>query len=165
MANHIAYISVGSNIGNKLENCRKGVDVLISSGSAEILEQSPIYKTDPVDYANQDWFVNYAVKMQTHLDPFQLLNNLSAIQRQAGRKKDNIRFGPRVLDMDIIFFDDLVIHSKTLTIPHPRMHKRRFVLKPICDIDPDIIHPILKKSIQYLLDSLDDPGQGVEPFL
>ena len=69
-----------------------------------------------------------------------------------------------MLDMDIIFYDDLVVDSKTLTIPHPRMHKRRFVLKPICDIDPDIPHPILKKSMQYLLDSLDDPGQGVEPY-
>jgi 2-amino-4-hydroxy-6-hydroxymethyldihydropteridine diphosphokinase len=164
-ANHIAYISVGSNIGNKLENCRNGVDALISSGSAEILEHSRIYKTDPVDYADQDWFINYAVKIQTVLDPLQLLNTLSTIQRQAGRIRNKIRFGPRVLDMDIILYDDLVIHSNKLTIPHPRMHKRRFVLRPICDIDPDIIHPILNKSMQFLLNGLDDQGQGVEPYL
>lgn len=165
MANHIAYISVGSNIGNKLENCQKGVAALISSGSTEILKHSRIYKTDPVDYTDQDWFINYAVKIQTVLDPFQLLSTLNAIQRRAGRIVDEIRFGPRVLDMDIILYDDLVIHSAKLVIPHPRMHKRRFVLKPICDIDAEIIHPILKKSMQYLLDSLNDNGQGVEPYL
>jgi 2-amino-4-hydroxy-6-hydroxymethyldihydropteridine diphosphokinase len=165
MANHIAYISVGSNIGNKLENCQKGLAALISSGSTEILQYSRIYKTDPVDYTDQDWFINYVVKIQTVLEPFQLLGTLTAIQRRAGRMVDEIRFGPRVLDMDIILYDDLVIHSANLIIPHPRMHKRRFVLKPICDIDPEITHPILKKSMQYLLDSLNDNGQGVEPYL
>ncbi len=165
MANHIAYISVGSNIGNKLENCQKGVAALISSGSTEILKRSQIYKTDPVDYTDQDWFINYVVTIQTVLDPFQLLSTLNAIQHRAGRIVDKIRFGPRVLDMDIILYDDLVIHSAKLIIPHPRMHKRRFVLKPICDIDPGIMHPILKKSMQYLLDSLNDNGQGVEPYL
>ena len=165
MANHIAYISVGSNIGDKLENCQKGVTALISSGSAQVLKHSRIYKTDPVDYTAQDWFINYAVKIRTVLDPFQLLSKLNSIQRRAGRIVDKIRFGPRVLDIDIIFYDDLVIHSAKLIIPHPRMHKRRFVLKPICDIDPEIVHPILKKSMQYLLDSLDDNGQGVEPYL
>jgi len=165
MANHIAYISVGSNIGNKLENCQKGVAALISSGSTEILQHSRIYKTDPVDYTEQDWFINYAVKIQTVLDPFQLLCTLNAIERRSGRMVDKIRFGPRVLDMDIILYNDLVLHSAKLIIPHPRMHKRRFVLKPICDIDPEITHPILKKSMQYLLDSLNDNGQGVEPYL
>ena len=165
MTNHIAYLSVGSNIGNKLENCQKGVAALISSGSTEILKHSPIYKTDPVDYTDQDWFINYVVKIQTVQDPFQLLSSLNGIQRRAGRIADKIRFGPRVLDMDIILYDDLVIHSAKLIIPHPRMHKRRFVLQPICDIDPGIIHPILKKNMQYLLDNLHDIGQGVEPYL
>jgi 2-amino-4-hydroxy-6-hydroxymethyldihydropteridine diphosphokinase len=165
MANHIAYLSVGSNIGNKLENCQKGVAALISSGSTAILQHSRIYKTAPVDYTDQDWFVNYAVKIQTVLDPFQLLGTLNAIQRRAGRIDDKIRFGPRVLDLDIILYDDLVIHSANLIIPHPRMHKRRFVLQPICDIDPEITHPILKKSMQYLLDSLNDNGQDIEPYL
>ena len=158
---HIAYISVGSNIGNKLENCQKGVAALISSGSIEILKHSQIYKTDPVDYTDQDWFINYVVKIQIVLDPFKLLSTLNAIQRRVGRIVDKIRFGPRVLDMDIILYDDLVIHSAKLIIPHPRMHKRRFVLKSICDIDPTIIHPILKKSMQFLLDQLDDNTQRV----
>lgn len=161
---HIAYISVGSNIGNKLENCKKGVDALIRSDSVTLKTQSPCYKTDPVDYLNQDWFINYVIKIETSIDPFELLNRLKSIQRDAGRIRDEIRFGPRILDMDIILFDDKIIKTTTLTIPHPRMHKRRFVLQPVCDIDPEIIHPVFKKNMNYLLDSLDDEGQGIAEY-
>ncbi len=164
MGNHTAYISVGSNLGNKLENCQKGVGALIRSGSAVLLKQSRIYKTEPVGYKDQDWFVNSVIKIETVLDPFQLLGKLEAIQRKVGRVRDPIRYGPRVLDLDIILYDDIIINSPRLTIPHPRMHKRRFVLKPICDINPQIVHPIFKKDMQYLLDSLNDAEQAVEPY-
>ena len=164
MKGHIAYISVGSNLGNKLENCIKGVDALISSDSVTLKDQSPCYKTDPVDYTDQDWFINCVIKIKTSLDPFELLNRLKSIQRIAGRIRDVIRFGPRILDMDIILFGDAVINSTTLTIPHPRMHKRRFVLQPVCDIDPEIIHPVFKKNMKYLLDSLDDEEQEIAEY-
>lgn len=164
MTRHIAYISVGSNMGDKLENCRTGITALTRSGSTVMQAHSRIYKTDPVEYKNQDWFVNIAIKVETVLEPLPLLNQLKSIQHQAGRIVDPIRFGPRILDMDIILYDDLIVNSATLVIPHPRMHKRRFVLMPICDIDPEIIHPVLKKSMQYLLDCLDNEQQGVEPY-
>jgi 2-amino-4-hydroxy-6-hydroxymethyldihydropteridine diphosphokinase len=164
MKGHTAYISVGSNIGNKIENCKKGVDALIRSDSVTLKAQSPCYKTDPVDYPDQAWFINYVIKIETLLDPFELLNKLKSIQKDAGRIRDAIRFGPRILDLDIILFDDAVINSENLTIPHPRMHKRRFVLKPVCDIDSEIIHPVLKKNMKYLLDSLDNEEQGIEEY-
>jgi len=164
MKGHTAYISVGSNIGNKLENCKKGVDALIRSDSVTLKAQSRCYKTDPVDYLDQDWFINHVVKIETSLDPFELLNRLKSIQKDAGRIRDAIRFGPRILDMDIILFDDAVINSENLTIPHPRMHKRRFVLKPVCDIDSEIIHPVFKKNMKYLLESLDDEEQEIEEY-
>jgi 2-amino-4-hydroxy-6-hydroxymethyldihydropteridine diphosphokinase len=164
MQKHIAYISVGSNIGNKFQNCQNGVAALTRSQTIVVLAQSQIYKTEPVDYRNQDWFVNYAVKVETSLDPFQLVTVLKSIQHQAGRFIDPIRFGPRILDLDIIFYDDRVINSSKLVVPHPRMHKRRFVLKPICDIDPGIIHPVLKQSMRCLLDGLNDDGQKVQPY-
>jgi 2-amino-4-hydroxy-6-hydroxymethyldihydropteridine diphosphokinase len=164
MKGHTAYISVGSNIGNKLENCKKGVDALIRSDPVTVKAQSRFYKTDPVDYLNQDWFINYVLKIETSLDPFELLNILKSIQRNAGRINDVVRFGPRILDLDIILFDDAVINSEDLTIPHPRMHKRRFVLKPICDIDSKIIHPVFKKNMKSLLDSLDDKEQGIAEY-
>ncbi len=164
MKNHIAFICVGSNLGNKLENCKKGVDALIRSDSVTLKAQSPCYKTDPVDYQDQDWFINYVIKIETLLDPFELLNRLKSIQRDAGRIRDVIRFGPRILDMDIILFDDAVINSENLIIPHPRMHKRRFVLKPVCDIDAEIIHPVFKKNMKYLIDNMDDEEQGIEEY-
>lgn len=161
METHIAYISVGSNIGDKLANCLNGITSLVKASQSRILKQSRIYVTEPVDYADQDWFVNIAVQLETSLDPFQLLDHIENIQQSAGRIEDPVRFGPRILDLDIILFDDRIIESERLVIPHPRMHKRRFVLKPICDIDPSIIHPVLKEEMQYLLKRLGDENQKV----
>ena len=164
MENHTAYIGAGSNIGNKFLNCQNGIDALIKSGQAVLKDQSRFYKTEPVDYNDQDWFVNCVVKIETTLDPLQLLNKLKSIERDAGRLNDPIKFGPRILDLDIIFFDDLVTNSSGLIIPHPRMHKRRFVLRPVCDIDPKIVHPVLKKDVQYLLDMLNENEQRVVEY-
>jgi 2-amino-4-hydroxy-6-hydroxymethyldihydropteridine diphosphokinase len=158
---HTAYISVGSNLGNKLDNCRNGIAALIGCPDIRIIDQSSIYRTEPVDYRDQDWFVNYAVKIETELDPLSLLDFIKSIEQAAGRVSDTVRFGPRVLDLDIILYDNLVLNDSRLTIPHPRMHKRRFVLKPICDIDPDIQHPVQLKSMVDLLENLDEEGQGI----
>ena len=158
---HIAYISVGSNMGDRLQNCRKGVEALAEADNSRILAQSRIYQTEPVDYEDQDWFINMVVKLETPYDPFQLLDHIEDIQRAAGRTRDPIRFGPRILDLDIILYDNRIIESERLVVPHPRMHKRRFVLKPICDIDPAIIHPVLKREIQFLLKQLGEEEQMV----
>jgi len=117
-----------------------------------------------VDYKDQDWFINYAVKIETELDPFQLLERIQTIQRKAGRIHDKIRFGPRILDLDIILYDGVVIHSAQLIVPHPRMHERRFVLQPLCDIDPTIIHPVLRMEVQSLLNTLDDKTQRIRQY-
>jgi 2-amino-4-hydroxy-6-hydroxymethyldihydropteridine diphosphokinase len=158
---HVAYISVGSNIGDKLANCQRGIRVLAETGTSRILAQSRIYATEPVDYEDQDWFINMMIKLETSHDPYQLLDQIQIIQRAAGRIKDSIRFGPRILDMDIILYDDRIINSERLVVPHPRMHKRRFVLKPICDIDPFVLHPVLKKEMLFLLKCLGDDQQKV----
>ncbi len=162
MEKHIAFISVGSNIGDKFENCKNGIAALTEAGISTLIKQSKFYFTEPVDYKDQDWFVNSVVKVETFLDPFGLFRRLQSIQRKEGRTRDAIRYGPRVLDLDIILFDDIVMNSSRLIIPHPRMHKRCFVLKPFCDIDPNIIHPVLKKDMQYLLDNLDENGQKIK---
>jgi 2-amino-4-hydroxy-6-hydroxymethyldihydropteridine diphosphokinase len=158
---HTAYISVGSNLGQKLENCRRAITALTCCGTCRLIDQSPVYRTEPVDYKDQDWFVNYAVKIETTLDPFSLLDTLKSIEQDAGRIRDAVRFGPRVLDLDIILYDSKVVHTLKLMIPHPRMHKRHFVLKPICDIDPNIIHPALNRTMQSLLEDLDVKGQRI----
>ena len=164
MDDQTAFISVGSNMGHKLENCRKAIAVLTNSGNCRLINQSRIYQTEPVDYRDQDWFVNYVVKIKTLLDPYALLEALKRIERDAGRKSDTVRFGPRVIDLDIIFYNNMVVNTKRLEIPHPRMHKRRFVLKPICDIDPDIIHPVIQRTMQSLLDTIDADGQRITEY-
>ena len=161
MSTHTAIISVGSNLGDKEANCRRGIEGLLEPGKASLVKASRFYRTSPVDYLDQDWFVNAAVQIETHLEPLDLLAFLQTIQQQAGRKKGGIRFGPRVLDLDIIFYDQLVMKTTSLEIPHPRMHKRHFVLQPICDIDPDITHPLLNIPVKSLLNQLGDNEQEV----
>ncbi len=161
---HTAIISIGSNLGDKLDNCRRAIDALKALGHTTVVACSRFYKTAPVDYLEQDWFVNAAVKIATRLDAHALLDALKGIQQRAGRHGDAIRYGPRIIDLDIIFYDETVIETSDLSIPHPRLHKRRFVLQPICDIDPEIVHPILKKDVRILLERLDDDAQRVEPI-
>ena len=165
MESHIAYICVGSNQGNKAANCQKGINTLSQPDVSRLLEQSGFYTTEPVDYQDQDWFINIVVKIETRLDPFQLLQALKAIEQDTGRTESSIRFGPRILDLDILLYDNERVETTNLVIPHPRMHKRCFVLKPLCDIDPNIVHPLLKKKIKDLLRDLDETDQKVLPYL
>ncbi len=161
---HAAYISFGSNMGDREQNCLHGIDALSRTKDVDIKARSPLYQTSPVDFEDQDWFVNGALKLETTLTPLELLQALKGIERKAGREKAPVRFGPRILDMDIVLYGSQIVHSPELIIPHPRMHKRGFVLQPLCDIDPDIIHPVSGKSLRYLLDHLHDDTQKVRPF-
>jgi 2-amino-4-hydroxy-6-hydroxymethyldihydropteridine diphosphokinase len=158
---HTAFVGVGSNLGQKQDNCLRGIAALTSGGHSRLLNQSRLYRTEPVDYLDQDWFVNCAVLIETRLDPFELLAVLQDIQKHAGRVQDAVRFGPRILDMDVIFYDEAVIDHPNLILPHPRMHLRKFVLKPLCDMDPTLRHPILDRTVRQLLDNLEEAGQGV----
>jgi 2-amino-4-hydroxy-6-hydroxymethyldihydropteridine diphosphokinase len=161
---HTAILSIGSNLGKKLDNCRRAIAALTALPQTAVVARSRFYKTAPVDYRDQDWFVNAAVKITTGLDARRLLTDLQRIERQIGRHGSGVRFGPRIIDIDIIFFDDAVTETTELCLPHPRLHKRRFVLQPICDIDPAIVHPALKRTVRAMLDDIDDPSQAVEPI-
>lgn len=156
-----AYISIGSNIGDKLDNCKKSVVSIQEKTGSLIKAVSAFYKTEPVDYRDQDWFVNGVVKIETPLSPIDLLRNLRTIEIEAGRVEKKIRFGPRVIDLDILLYSDVVLDSPELVIPHPRMYKRCFVLKPLCDIDAEIVHPVLKRDMKQLLEEIDDTQQKV----
>ena len=160
---HRAFISVGSNLGDPLRNCRRGIDELCLDGEVRLVGRSPFYRTQPVDYLDQDWFVNAALLVETALTPLELLEKTQSIQTRMGRKGDAIRFGPRVLDLDIIFYEDAVIHTPHLVVPHPRMHKRRFVLHPICDIDPTVVHPVLGQTVREMLERLPADDQDLIP--
>ena len=159
---HTAIISIGSNMGDKLENCHRAISALNGLDHTAVNARSRFYKTAPVDFLDQDWFVNAVVKIDTRLTPRELLDALQDIQRRAGRVHDPVRFGPRIIDLDVIFYDDEIIDTPELAVPHPRMHKRRFVLQPICDIDPAIVHPVFQQDVQSLLNQLTDEAQSVE---
>ena len=161
MPNHIALISVGSNIGDKLLNCRRGIDALTAEGRSVLTGRSHFYRTEPVDYRDQDWFVNAVIKIETRSEPADLFRELKQVEKDFGRKKDAIRFGPRILDLDILLYDQLIVETVDLIIPHPRMHQRRFVLQPMCDIDSHMVHPVLKKDMQSLRDALGENEQRI----
>ena len=156
-----AYVSIGSNLGDKAANCRSAIEALSRDDGCRLLARSPLYRTEPVDYAEQDWFVNGVVQVATGLKPESLLELLLHIERQAGRVRGALRYGPRVLDLDLILYGDRVIALPNLVVPHPRMHKRRFVLQPICDINKHLIHPVLGLTMSRLLEDLGPDGQQV----
>ena len=156
---NIAYVSTGSNMGDKLKNCRSGLAALDQTDGIRIESVSAFYLTEPMEYTDQPWFVNAAARIRTALGPFDLLAALKSLEQQSGRVDSGIRFGPRTLDFDIIFYNDMVLDTPTLIVPHPRMHEREFVLRPVCDLTPDLMHPVLKKSAGQLLTALQPGGQ------
>ena len=157
---HIAYIGIGSNIGDKLNNCEKAISEILKADRHRLLARSSLFKTQPLGYTSQDWFVNGVIKIETDSEAHELLRTLKTIESQLGRT-ETLRWGPRTMDLDSLFFDDLEIHTEELQIPHPRLQNRQFVLIPLVEIDRNLIHPILKKTIQQLLSDLME-DQGVE---
>ncbi len=155
------FVAIGANLGDKLDNCRQAIRQMTDHPDISLTAASRFYRTAPVGYADQDWFVNAAICINTRLEPLALLDTLKAIEAGLGRQHGGIRFGPRHIDLDIIFYGNLTMVSRRLEIPHPRMHKRRFVLQPICDIDPAFIHPVFHQEVRYLLDNIDDPEQAI----
>jgi 2-amino-4-hydroxy-6-hydroxymethyldihydropteridine diphosphokinase len=157
---HIAYIGIGSNIGNKVRHCEKAIAEILKANRHKLLAQSSLFKTQPIGYTSQDWFVNGVIKIETELEPLDLLRTLKAIESRMGRDR-TVRWGPRVIDLDILFFDEEEITTEEVQIPHPSLHERQFVLIPLAEIDRNLIHPVLKKTVRELLEALKE-DQGVE---
>lgn len=144
----IAYIALGANIGDREEYLRKAVQEIQKKG--KVLSYSSLYETEPVGYANQGWFLNAAVGIEISLAPEELLFFLLSIERELGRIRTH-RNGPRTVDLDILFFGTQVIETKNLEVPHPRLHERAFVLVPLREIAPHVIHPKTQKTVQEIL--------------
>jgi 2-amino-4-hydroxy-6-hydroxymethyldihydropteridine diphosphokinase len=157
---HIAYIGIGSNVGNKVDQCEKAISEILKVDRHKLLVKSSLFKTKPIGYTSQDWFVNGVIKIETDLEPLDLLRVLKTIESQLGRK-ETFRWGPRMIDLDILIFDDREMRTEDLQIPHPLLHERQFVLVPLAEIDRDLVHPVLKKTIGELLNNLKE-DQGVE---
>lgn len=149
----IVYIGIGSNLGNREKNCLKAVQLLFDSGIA-IMKQSSMYETEPWGVKDQPRFINMVIEAETEEKPGKLLELLKRIEREIGRK-ETYKWGPRAIDLDILLYNDLVINNTALQIPHPHMHERDFVLRPLSEIAPNKIHPVLKKTVRELLFDLE----------
>lgn len=155
MEEHFVYLALGSNLGNRAANLKEAIASL--SPQMEVKAKSNIYETLPWGFADQGMFLNQVLRVETYLKPEPLLRHLKRLEIALGRKA-SFKNGPRMIDMDILFYDDLVIESPALVIPHPHVHERGFVLVPLMDIAPDFVHPVKKKSIRELVVFSDVSG-------
>lgn len=152
-----AFISFGSNLKNKLSNCKMGIAEISRLQNTSIKKCSSFYETEPngVD-TSMPWFINGAIEITSTLEPEALLKELLSIEKKFGRIREPDRITSRTIDLDLLLFDDRIIKTEDLTLPHPRMHLRKFVLVPLAQISPNTMHPLLIKSINDLLAGVDD---------
>jgi 2-amino-4-hydroxy-6-hydroxymethyldihydropteridine diphosphokinase len=151
----VAYIGFGSNIGDRLKHIQNAIHALSKTEGITLQEISSVYKTDPVGYETQEPFLNGIAAIQTSLSPLSLLHTLKDIEIAVGRQH-RIRWGPREIDLDLLIYGDLRLQTEKLVVPHPEMHLRRFVLAPLAEIAPDLVHPVFQETIETLLEHLED---------
>lgn len=149
------YLALGSNLGDRRANLQSALQAL--PPAVLVRRASPVYETPPWGLTEQPAFLNMVVEAETGLPPLDLLSHLKRLETQLGRLPA-VRYGPRLIDIDILFYDDLVLDSPGLTIPHPRLHERAFVLVPLADLAPDLVHPRLGQTLRDLLAAVDASG-------
>jgi 2-amino-4-hydroxy-6-hydroxymethyldihydropteridine diphosphokinase len=148
----VTYLSLGSNIGDRAAHLREAKHRL-AAAAGRIVAVSSYYETEPVEFTAQPWFLNCAIALETGQTAAELMASILDIERKMGRERIQKK-GPRVIDIDILLFGDCVLDSEAVTIPHPAMHERRFVLEPLAEIAPEAHHPVLNKTIRELRDAL-----------
>lgn len=151
------YISLGSNKGDRSQYIARATEALGAHG-VSVRRRSSLYETEPVETASKSWFLNCVIEAETNLLPPQLMHTLLDVERELGRRR-RVRRGPRFIDMDILFYEDRVVSSEQLEIPHARMAERRFVLVPFAEIAPNARHPVFKKTISELLEETPDRSE------
>jgi len=156
----LVYLSLGSNVGDREAHLRDAIVRLRTAG--RVVAASSFYETEPVEFIQQPWFLNCVAALETNQTPRQLMTSLLGIEQEMGRTRVRKK-GPRTIDIDILLFDNEQIVSQELTIPHPAMPQRRFVLEPLAELAPEAVHPVLQKTVRELLDALP-PGQAVRKF-
>jgi 2-amino-4-hydroxy-6-hydroxymethyldihydropteridine diphosphokinase len=153
-----AFIGIGSNLGSPAENCEKAIGLLNAPPAIEVVARSSLYESEPVGEIEQNWFINTTVSIHTSLVPEELLIAILKIEKELGREQRE-EWGPRIIDLDLLTYENRVIDSASLTLPHPEMARRRFVLLPLSEIAGDYIHPVENKTIHDLLRELSDSSQ------
>jgi len=152
---HTVFLSLGSNLGDRAANLKQAIASL--RPQMDIKARSKVYETPPWGYTDQEKFLNQVVKVRTYVQPEPLLKHLKRLEVALGRK-ETFHYGPRLIDIDILFYDELVLQTPVLTLPHPYMHKRGFVLLPLMDIAPEHVHPVEKRSTRELIATCDLRG-------
>jgi len=156
----ICFIGLGSNLGDKLLNIKRALELLSKEDGMRLLRVSPLYCTSPIGPQDQDWFINCVSSMETQIEPLRLLEAILKVEEEMGRVRER-PWGPRIIDLDILFYGELIYDSFELKIPHPEAHKRAFVLIPLMDLNPDLVHPVLKRSVKELYNDLDLAAQKI----
>ena len=152
---HTAYIGIGSNLSNPDKNCIEAINKISEHPDINLAAKSPLYQTEPIGHVEQEWFINAAIKIDTELSPTNLLSTLLNLELEMGRIRQE-KWGPRLIDLDLLFYDDLILDQEGMTLPHPEIQKRKFVLVPMNEIAENHRHPALKKTISTLLQELAD---------
>lgn len=155
-----AYLSLGANLGDRVANIRKALDLLAETG-VEVRRVSSFYKTEPVEFRAQPWFVNCAVEIATDLMPMHLLKAVKSVERALGRRI-GVAKGPRPIDIDILLYENVTMHSSQLTIPHERLSERKFVLIPLRELAANARHPINQRTVLEMLQETPDTSQVVK---
>ena len=155
-----AYLSLGANLGDRVANIRKALELLAEAG-IEIRRVSSFYKTEPVDFRAQPWFVNCAAEIATDLMPLQLLKAVKSVERALGRR-NGVAKGPRPIDIDILLYENVAMRSSVLTIPHQRLSERKFVLIPLRELAADARHPVTQRTVLEMLQETSDASQVVK---
>ena len=154
----IVYISLGSNIGDRVGYLQQAVSLLKAIPEINVISTSSFYESEPWKMNSENWFVNAVIQISTNLLPEKLLEECQRIETQLGRKRTAEReYQDRTIDIDILFYNDLIMHTDTLTIPHPHFHKRAFVMVPMLEIAQDFTHPLFKKTVMQLYEELENP--------
>jgi len=153
----IAFIGIGSNLRDPAVQCRDAFRRIGAIPEIRLLRRSSLYRTEPVGPEDQPWFINAVAEIRTDLPPRKLFEALKGIERKMGRT-DGPRWGPRVIDLDLLLYGQKVVAEEDLVIPHPELQRRRFILEPLCELASYVIHPAFGVSVRGLLDRLTDPG-------
>ena len=155
---HTAYVALGSNLGDREAFLKMGIDGVNAHPFCRVEETAPVYTTTPYGGVKQGEFLNTVMKVRTLLEPEPLLDLLQSLEQKAGRER-KVHWGPRTLDLDLLFYEDRILTSPRLIVPHPDMENRDFVLKPLCDIAPGLVHPVNRRTVIALLRDLEKNGE------
>jgi 2-amino-4-hydroxy-6-hydroxymethyldihydropteridine diphosphokinase len=160
-----AFIGLGTNLGNREENLKKAIENIIMY-AGDVISCSGIYVTEPWGFRSEDHFLNLVLRIATSLKPVDLLKHLLKIEMQMGRLRGTEKYSSRIIDIDILLYGNEIINKPYLKIPHPEIPERKFVLVPLCDIAPEMIHPVLKKTFKDLLEECNDESivKRINPF-